>query len=240
MALWDTYVSVTARLLAPIAPHWCEHVWSKYVLPRATPEDALSDTVLTAGWPEDLPCVDRGLAAASQYLEGRISVWRGVMAKLSAAKKNQPKKKVVKLTIKVSGAYTGYRLAVLEVLRGFFVEQGRTWKGDQKDVMKAVMTVGESHPDLADLAPKMRTQKLMMFGKFKMSEAQQVGAPALGESLIFDEAETLRTNAVYISKSLGIEEVVVEAASGEEKEEALPGTPGVEWETVEVEVEVEK
>jgi valyl-tRNA synthetase len=76
----DTYLDVSVRILAPICPHWCEHVWGN-VLGRP-------GTVLTAGWPEVAP-PDFALRLAAEYIDRLVTSLRGAIAKKEAP----PKKK---------------------------------------------------------------------------------------------------------------------------------------------------
>lgn len=75
-----TYVDASLRLLAPIAPHWADHVWREVL--RA------GDCVLTAGWPE-LPPADAALRMAAEYVDKLIPKLRGAIDKKEAP----PKKK---------------------------------------------------------------------------------------------------------------------------------------------------
>lgn len=76
----EMFLDASVRMLAPICPHWCEHVWGE-VLGR-------EGSVLVAGWPE-VPQPDFVLKMAEEYIEKLVTHLRGAIAKKEAP----PKKK---------------------------------------------------------------------------------------------------------------------------------------------------
>lgn len=81
----DLFIDASVRMLAPICPHWCEHVWGE-VLGRP-------GSVLISGWPE-VPQPDFVLKMAAEYIEKLVTHLRGAIAKKEAPPK---KKKGVKI-----------------------------------------------------------------------------------------------------------------------------------------------
>ena len=75
-----TYINASVRMLAPVAPHWADHVFRNIL--------KAGDTVLTAGWPQ-LPAPDYGLKMAAEYIERLIAKIRTAIDKREAP----PKKK---------------------------------------------------------------------------------------------------------------------------------------------------
>lgn len=74
------YVDAAVRMLAPIAPHWADHVFRNLL--------KAGDTVLTAGWPQ-LAEPDFALKMAAEYVAGLIKKVRAAIDKKEAP----PKKK---------------------------------------------------------------------------------------------------------------------------------------------------
>ena len=66
------FVDVFVRLLAPICPHTCEHIWGG-LLKRP-------GSVLKAGWPQAAP-PDLVLTQQARYLDDLIVDWRKAIAK---------------------------------------------------------------------------------------------------------------------------------------------------------------
>ena len=73
---------VSTRLLAPICPHTCDHMW-RAVLGR-------SGSVLTAGWPQ-AEAPDATLSRAAAYLQDQIASLRTLIAKVEAPPKKAKK-----------------------------------------------------------------------------------------------------------------------------------------------------
>jgi hypothetical protein len=76
----QTYVDASVRLVAPIAPHWADHIFRNVL--------KAGETVLTAGWPQ-LPPPDLPVKMAGEYVEKLIVKLRSAVDKKEAP----PKKK---------------------------------------------------------------------------------------------------------------------------------------------------
>jgi leucyl-tRNA synthetase len=76
----QTYIDASVRILAPIAPHWAEHVYRNIL--------KAEHTVLRAGWPQLEPA-DAGLRMAAEFIEKLIPKLRAAIDKKEAP----PKKK---------------------------------------------------------------------------------------------------------------------------------------------------
>lgn len=75
-----TFVDALVRILAPIAPHWADHIFRSIL--RA------GDSVLKAGWPK-LPAPDFSLRKAAEYVGKTVERVRAAITKKEAP----PKKK---------------------------------------------------------------------------------------------------------------------------------------------------
>lgn len=76
-----TYIDASVRLLAPIAPHWADHVFRNVL--------KSGETVLTAGWPQ-LPPADLRLKMAGEYVEKLIAKLRAALDKKEAPPRGKP------------------------------------------------------------------------------------------------------------------------------------------------------
>lgn len=221
------FVDLSARLLAPIAPHWAEHVWGA-LLRRP-------GSVLTSGWP-DAAAPDEALRAASSYLAGSIVEWRKAIAKAVATKKGRPateRMRCAALDVYVAPRFSGWRVACLAALAGAFSPQDNTFAPDADYV--AALRAGP----LAHLADDKAVAKLAMpFVRYKQEEARAGGGLAvLQPSLPFDEAALLAENMHHVARALGLDhfrvhvlsdaKAVAAAPEAAKADAATPGQPGV-------------
>jgi len=198
------YVEISTLLLAPLAPHTCEHVWRDLLKKEGT--------VLTAGWPRDAPPPDAVLRAAAAALEGTINSARRGIAKLEAppkkAKKDDPKpRKVASVVLYVAEAFGGWHAPVLESLSGAFDEGTNAFSPDAATALAAAVAAA-AEPFVAgggqpgDKALKMN---VIPFAKKRMDDACAGGGKGLLQArLPFDEAELLEGNAGYFARCLGL------------------------------------
>lgn len=230
-ALAQRFMNLSARLLAPIAPHWAEHVWGA-VLGNA-------GTVLTAGWPECSP-PDSALLSAAAYLQETVADLRKSLAKASAPPKVKagtaappPPPPLTQLDVFVSPRFTGWRATCLACLAAAYDPAANAFPPDAQ----LLASVKESGPGLAAEADLKQVMKQVMpFLKFKAEQARSgAGAGALQTTLSFDEAGVLTENLDYIRRSLGLQAVrihvlesekeIQEAPAAARAQEALPGKP---------------
>merc|ERR1719181_2389026 len=131
------FVEVQAKLLAPICPHTCEHIWAHYLKREGL--------IVNSGWPASSE-PDFGLVEAQKYLEGTVSSLRSAIAKQEAPPKKKKGKaadapkppKVVGVRLAVAPAFSGWRALVLEALAGLFDAASKTFPDTVfKDVLAA-------------------------------------------------------------------------------------------------------
>ena len=228
------YCDVQARVLTPIAPHWCDHVWLN-ILQRP-------GAVLKAGWPAAGP-VDSALRASAAYVHDLVADWRKLLAKAVAPPKKQAggaaagPLKCESVVAYVKPVYTGAHAHVLATLAGAFDGSSCSFSASADVLMASAKAACEA----AGCAFDAKT--MLPFLKFKMQQAagQQhggggaVGAAALEHRLPFDEAGVLRTNAAYVARALGVGEFAVAvlatpddvaaAPAGARAADAQPGKP---------------
>ena len=234
------YLDLATRSLAPIAPHWAEHMWGA-VLGGA-------GTVLTAGWP-DLPAPDFVLRRAAAVLEATAGALRGGIrraeappkAKKGGAPAGAAPPKVTAATIYVSPAFGGWHAPVLAALAAHFDDAARAWVPDAKAALAAA-SAAAAEPVVAAGGPsgdKALKQTVIPFAKVVMDEAAAGGAALLSQTLPFDEAGLYTENAAFLARALGLAEaggvaVVVgdppaEEGGGSGGGGALPGKPALRF-----------
>jgi len=232
------YLDASTRALAPIAPHWADHMW-RSVLGNAS-------TVLTAGWPEtDAP--DFVLRRAVGVLEETTGALRAGVRKAEAppkAKKGAPPgpapPKVTGTTIYVSPAFGGWHAPVLAALAAHFDDGARAWAPDAKAALAAASAAAAEPFVAAGGAPgdKALKQTVIPFAKVVMEEAVAGGAALLAPALPFDEAGLYRENAAALARSLGLPEGGVAVVVGDPPADApggggggapLPGKPALRF-----------
>ena len=235
------YCDVQARVLTPIAPHWCDHVWIN-LLHRS------GGTVLKAGWPA-AGAVDAPLRASAAYVHDQVADWRKLLVKAVAPPKKQSGGGAASGAVKceavvayVKPIYTGAHAHVLATLAAAFDAGSCTFTAAADVLMSAAK-------EACAAAGVAFDAKLMLpFLKFKMQQAagQQhggaTGAAALVDRLPFDEAAVLRLNAAYVAKALGVGSFTVEvlathddvaaAPAGARAADAQPGKPAALFVTV--------
>ncbi|KAK1295493.1 hypothetical protein QJS10_CPA16g00236 [Acorus calamus] len=207
--LWR-FMDVQTRLIAPICPHYAEHVWSEILK-----NDGF---VVNSGWPtSDSP--DLTLKRANKYLQDSIAMMRRLLQKqISGGKKSkkgedarpQEENKFTVALIYVNEQYGGWEEECLRILQDKYDPKSRSFAPHQEIVQalqKSNIGQGEDFK---------RIQKLCMpFLKFKKDEAISVGPQALDLRLPFGEIQVLQENLDLIKRQLALEHVEVLSASDE-------------------------
>jgi len=78
-AVLRRFLEVQCVLLAPIVPHWCEHMWQGLL-------GHDGETVTGAPWPAALP-IDEAVLRQDAYLQSRLHAFRVSMTKAMVGKK---------------------------------------------------------------------------------------------------------------------------------------------------------
>lgn len=201
--LWR-FMDVQTRLIAPICPHYSEHVWREILKKEGF--------VIKAGFPEaDLP--DLILKKANKYLQDSIVSMRKLLQKqVSGSKKgnanvlnsqNRPKTALVI----VNEQYDGWKKECLTILQRNFDSVTRSFAPDQEIISEL------QRSSIGQEANFKQIQKLCMpFLRFKKDEVMAVGIQALDLKLPFGEIEVLRTNSDLIRRQLGLDNVQILSA----------------------------
>ncbi|CAA0820552.1 Unknown protein [Striga hermonthica] len=211
--LWR-FMDIQTRLIAPICPHYAEHVW-KELLKKG-------GYVVKAGWPEaDSP--DLTLKKANKYLQDTIVSMRKLLQKQATGSKKGGKTgptnaaQSVKPTtglIFVNEQYDGWKKECLNILKRKFDSATCTFAPDQEILSELAKS------DVGQSGNFKQIQKLCMpFLRFKKDEVKAVGVQALDLKLPFGEIEVLVENVELIKRQLGLEHLeVVSNADGKRDE----------------------
>ena len=220
-ALVTRFMDVSTRMLAPIAPHWAEHVWGKVLCQPGS--------VLKSGWPAS-SAPDASLRSAAAYLTETVADLRKSLAKASAPPK-APKgaapspaaaapPPLTQLDVYVAPRYTGWRAACLGVLSAAYNPAANSFPPEAQ-----LLAAVKESSGLDGGADKQVMKQVMPFLKFKMEEARTLGgARTLLPELPFDEAGVLSENSGYIQRSLGLQAVRVHVLASEAEVAQAPAT----------------
>eukprot|EP01137_Pigoraptor_chileana_P025712 Opistho-2@95566 len=209
--LFERFVEVQALLLAPICPHYAEHLWGLI---------GKSGLAVKSPFPVAGP-VDDALLSASAYLE---KAEHDFIIRIKEAL--QPKK----------GKNAAPPPASLSTGQIFISSSYPEWQQKTLDVMRALYTPATGLPenkaileqlkDLPVIKPHMK--KLMPFVQFVKDAVRDQGPGAMNLSLPFDEEKVITDNISYLMKKLKLSDIAVKpAAELDEKarEGCIPGKP---------------
>ena len=229
VALVMRYIELSSRLLAPIAPHYAEHVWTS-LLKR-------DGSVLQAGWPEAKQ-PDASLRAAAAYVSTVVADWRRSSTKLVAPPKSKggaPTSRVSRIDAYVAPRFVGWQESCLKVLAARYDPVGNLFppEGGMLDAVKASLP-GAQADDKAVL------KLIMPFMKYKIDEARSgAGARALALTASFDEVAVLVETSPYIRRTLGLDQfevhvladaaAVAAAPASAKADAATPGHPAAHF-----------
>jgi len=185
------FVELQAILIAPICPHFAEHVWAN-VLRRgrlgAKGRGTLRDP---AGvWPVDLP-VDNALSRALQFLTKSARNLR-----LDVIKEAKKKKNLDTAYVYVTPTYPDWKVATLKFMRDFH--------GGLLNDKKAMLAALKADPQSPCVAGPFtaKTKLIMQFASFMQTYAEEIGLDALEDTLPFDQNLVLKESSAYLENTL--------------------------------------
>ncbi|CEP16505.1 hypothetical protein [Parasitella parasitica] len=207
------YIELQALMLAPITPHWSEHVWGSILKKEGL--------VVDAKFPEVSAPVDESLDAATRYIRKTIKAIRD--AEINAMKKkkgkavsdyqaNLPKS----LKIYVTTNFPEWQEACLASMENNFAD-------DKFDDVKIRQELGAQGI--------LKNKKVMPFVQEQKKLILAVGPAGFNRTLTFNEIETLRLAKDEFKRALGFN--TIEILGHEEwteqdmkaAESAVPGAP---------------
>lgn len=194
--------------LAPITPHWSEHVW------ELLGKDGL---VIDASWPSPAP-EDVAMTQSYAFLKETLRSFRLALLK---APKDETKARAY-----VTAGYMGAEKAALEALREIYTANSSSFPPNTLVLVKERLVAKEQY--------QKEVKNVMKFAALRQQEVKTLGADALEDSLAYDQKAILETNLDYITKSLGLAELSLHdpsdpAAPGpaDKKKTSKPGKPSI-------------
>lgn len=181
------YIETQVLLLAVIAPHWSEYVWTE-VLKKET-------TIHDARFPQ-LPAVDAGLSAKREYV-------RNTASNINSAEGQQLKKKA-------KGKEVSFDPKQPKKLTIYMTDKFPAWQAKYIDLLKEMWDPASKSTNDKELNGKIgkmgEMKKAMPFVQ-GLKKRLQAGEPAdavLQQKLAFDEKETLSQMVSGLTRSAGL------------------------------------
>eukprot|EP01099_Mayorella_cantabrigiensis_P002400 TRINITY_DN2053_c0_g5_i1.p1 TRINITY_DN2053_c0_g5~~TRINITY_DN2053_c0_g5_i1.p1 ORF type:complete len:314 (+),score=109.92 TRINITY_DN2053_c0_g5_i1:141-944(+) len=212
--LLERFFEVQAILLCPIAPHFCEHLWS--LMGR-------SGTVTRASWPV-AQAVDEKLLEQHDYIQEVAHIIREkVKLFQNADKKKAWKPEELSAIVYVAVAYAEWQQQVLLALQEFHKTRS------------TFASLNEILPQLKNNeSVKAHMKKVKGFLDLVKEEFDKRGAGALQLSSLFEELPLLKTHFEFLKRAVGLKELAIHAAEDasapgpeQKKQVAQPGKPSV-------------
>lgn len=208
------YIEVQTLVLAPITPHWSEHMWGKVLK-----KDGL---VVDARFPKATAPVDRTLDEATRYVRKTTKSIRDAELNLLKKKKgkavvnefkaNEPKS----LKIFVATKFPEWQEGCLAVLK-------ENYQNGVFDDAKIRTELGAQG--------LLKNKKAMPFVQEQKKIVNRDGPEAFNRTLIFNEVETLEKAKEELKRTLGFHTIQImtqdQCAEEDTKaaESAVPGVP---------------
>ncbi|GAA5814564.1 hypothetical protein MFLAVUS_008062 [Mucor flavus] len=208
------YIEVQTLVLAPITPHWSEHMWGKVLK-----KDGL---VVDARFPKATAPVDRALDEATRYVRKTTKSIRDAELNLLKKKKgkavvnefkaNEPKS----LKIFVATKFPEWQEGCLAVLK-------ENYQNGVFDDAKIRTELGAQG--------LLKNKKAMPFVQEQKKIVNRDGSEAFNRTLIFNEVETLEKAKEELKRTLGFHTIQImtqdQCAEEDTKaaESAVPGVP---------------
>ena len=187
------FVEIQALLIAPICPHYAEHVWTTILQKHSLGLGAKGPGTLrdpTGFWADTLP-VDKSLSRALTFLQKSARHLR-----LDCMKDAKSKKNLNSAYIYVTPTYPDWKIATLAFMRSLAPEDSLPPK---KDVLAAL----KAHPESPCTTTfKAQTKAIMQFASFMHDYADEIGLDALDDTLPFDQTDVLLESKTYLENSL--------------------------------------
>ncbi|EIN05837.1 leucyl-tRNA synthetase [Punctularia strigosozonata HHB-11173 SS5] len=208
--LVEYWVRSAALLIAPVAPHFAEHIWSTVLKEPKSVQFAL--------WPTPSTDVERSVVEAGAYMRGTVKMVRdaelNVLKKMNKAKGGPPPfdpKKPRSVRVYVASSFPEWQEQCVQAIKDAYAPEAD--KVDDAKVREILTKQG-----------LIKNKMAMPFVQaFKKRMAQLGAKTAFQRSLLFSEIEVLKEILPYLKKSLNLVDVEVLSV-----EEALQhaGEPG--------------
>ncbi|XP_004342431.1 leucyl-tRNA synthetase [Capsaspora owczarzaki ATCC 30864] len=216
----ERFLEVSSILIAPICPHYAEHVFS--LLGRKT-------LAINAPWPV-AGAVDELTLKMARYISTTAHSFRA-RAQLVVAKGNKGKGPAVELknlngTIFYAKSYPAWQEHVIKTVAGLVDQSSnKTFPADNKEIM--------GHLKIKEtplLAP--HTKNVMPFVAQLKLNYEALGASALDLTTPFDELQLLNDFLPYLLRSSEVQNLAVKSADeadAKTRDSVTPGNPVVNF-----------
>ncbi|KAJ3049540.1 cytosolic leucyl tRNA synthetase [Rhizophlyctis rosea] len=224
--LVERYIELQALMLAPIAPHWAEHVWSDLL--------KKPDSIQRARWPTaPQPSDSAELLAAAEYVRGlgsRIRSAEDAAAKKAAKKGGKgaaapaaEEGATKTLRLYVANSFPEWQDEAVAILRDAWDGEKKGFTGKEKEV----------------LAKKglMKNKAVMPFVMTMKQSVEANGSSAFDRKLPFDEVAILNLNLEFVRREVAAlkvtkvdivrKEEIKEGGDAEDVKKAEGSVPGV-------------
>ncbi|KAH9600073.1 Aminoacyl-tRNA synthetase [Trypanosoma melophagium] len=210
--LAERYIEVQTLLLAPLAPHFAEYMWSTVL--------GQTGSVMNAGFPSPTAPVDYTTLVASRVM---TDVVRDIRA---LAVRSQKKHGVVsEVCVYTATTYSAWQRAALRLLREVYTNTGNAFPAD---FAKTVMSRKEPWMT-KDVLPEV-----MAFLAFTKMNVERYGAEALDETPAVNDLELLQSVQANLCKLSGVPTVRILSCEDESypehqaaRRKCRPGEPTV-------------
>jgi leucyl-tRNA synthetase len=187
----STFMNALVIMMAPITPHWSEHIWSNVLN-----NTHIAATVCDASWP--VAPHDPLLRKQYFFFRDTLKTARMTLIKLTTGKKSKDSGKISHLQILYASEYEEKKVIVLDFLHSKCSPEGVF----SDPIIPQLKDFLASREDLSD---KQTTKVLMQFGAFMAKEAEVCGRDALATELTFNQQTILDDNAAFLKLALDIE-----------------------------------
>ncbi|KAI9292380.1 leucine-tRNA ligase [Neoconidiobolus thromboides FSU 785] len=188
------FIEVQALLIAPFAPHYCEHLWGTILKKE--------ESIQLASWPQISTPIDDSVLKSAEYLRKTIKKVRD--QEITSQKKGKKGKAAVafdpskpkSLTLYIASTFPDWQEKVIGIQKQYYNESTKTF--DDVALRQALTE-----------AKLMADKKVMPFVNEIKKRVIANGSNAFNRALTFDEENTIRRNESYIKRNLGYQELQI-------------------------------
>ena len=192
------WIRIQALLITPIAPHFAEHVWRKFLGETAS--------IQTARWPQPSAPVDNSITEALAYVSGTVKTVRD--AEILITKKSKGKA--------AAATPVKYNERAPKICRMFVAKNFPEWQDKCVSVVQQHYDAANGTFDDKAIREQLakdgmlKDKKVMNFiVTFKKRIADFGAQTAFNRLLPFNEIETLNAAKGYFKKSMNFQEIEV-------------------------------
>ncbi|MBW0467490.1 hypothetical protein O181_007205 [Austropuccinia psidii MF-1] len=211
-ALLKYYVRVQTLLIAPIAPHFAEHIWCDIL--------GESGSIHDAQFPSPDQVVNLGMIDAAEYIKETVK-------KIRTTEINLGKRKT-KAKAGMPGSQLSFDPSKPKQLRIFVADQFPTWQGRCLEILSQNLSKDTCEVDEKGLraalekAGLFKDKRSMPFIMMMKSKLKVLGISALKRALTFEERDVLQKSISYLKRTLSYQFIESETSTdGLKKANAL-------------------